>query len=193
MADADEALFLWINGWGGSFGPFDKAIEWVVSDYMVPVAMALVLVGLWFAGKDSVARHKYQIGVLAALSSMALSSGSVFAINVLYFRPRPFVELDVSMLFYQPTDSSFPSNPAAATFAIAAAVWAVDRRVGTALFAAAGVYGFARVYAGVHYPLDIVASALIAVGVTYLVFRIRDLIEPIPTMVIRAARILCLA
>ena len=193
MADADESLFLWINGWVGSFGPFDRAIEWVVSDYMVPAAMALVLVGLWFAGRDGATRQKYQIGVLAALSSMALSSGTVFAINALYFRPRPFVDLEVSMLFYQPTDSSFPSNPAAATFAIAAAVWGVDRRVGTALFAVAAAYGFARVYAGVHYPLDIVASALIAVVVTYLVFRMRDLIEPIPTIVIRAARILCLA
>ena len=193
MADTDKALFLWINSLVGSFELFDRAIEWVVSDYMIPASMTLVLVGLWFVGKDGFTRNKYQIGVLTALSSMALSSGAVFVINAVYFRPRPFENHEVSMLFYQPTDSSFPSNSAAATFAIAAAVWGVNRRVGSILFATATVYGFARIYAGVHYPLDIGASALIAVIVTSLVYKGKHLIEPLPTIVIKAARILCLA
>lgn len=193
MANADKALFLWINGLVGSFKLFDRAIEWVVSDYMVPASMTLVLVGLWFVGKDGFTRHKYQIGVLTALSSMALSSGAVFIINAVYFRPRPFDNHEISMLFYQPTDSSFPSNSAAATFAIAAAVWGVNQRIGSILFATATVYGFARIYAGVHYPMDIGASALIAVIVTSLVYKGRHLIEPLPTIVIKAARILCLA
>ena len=55
-----------------------------------------------------------QVGVLVALASMAIASGSVFALNVVYFRDRPFVDLDVSLLFYEPTNSSFPANSAAA-------------------------------------------------------------------------------
>ena len=99
----------------------------------------------------------------------------------------------MTRLFYAPTDSSFPSNPAAAAFAIAFAVWAVNRRVGSLLLMAAALYGFARVYSGVHYPLDIIAGAAIALVVTYLTFKIKDLLEPIPTWVIKAGRIFCVA
>lgn len=170
-------------------------MEWVVSDYLVPVALALSLVAFWFLGRDKEARKRNQIGMFVALTSMGLSSLSVLIINAAYFRPRPFdVEgLDVTLLFYRPTDSSFPANPIAASVGIAAAVWAINRRLGSAMLVAVGLYGFARVYAGVHYPLDIVAGALIGAVMTVLVFKLRDLLEPLLTWVIKAARILCLA
>ena len=50
MAYSDKVVFLWINGWVGKFPLFDAAMEWVVSDYMVPALLALTLLGLWFAG-----------------------------------------------------------------------------------------------------------------------------------------------
>lgn len=196
MAIADEKVFLWINSLVGRFTPFDRVMEWVVSDYLIPVSLALALVGLWFVGRDEIERKKHQIGVFVALSSMGFSSLTVFVINSLYTRPRPFDGLadeDISLLFYRPTDSSFPANPAAASFGIAIAVWCVNRRLGSVLLVGAGLYGFARVYAGVHYPLDVIIGAMIAVVVTYLVFKLRDLLEPIPTWVIKTARIFCLA
>ena len=196
MAWADERLFLWINGLAGDVAVVDRVMRWVVSDYLVPVSLALALIALWFVGRDSQTRQRYQIGVFVALTSMALSSLVVLIINAIYFRPRPFEGLeghDVTTLFYLPTDSSFPANPIAATVAIGAAVWVNNRKAGTALLAAAGLLGFARVYAGVHYPFDVAAGAMIAIVVTFLVFKLRDLLEPIPTWVIKAARILCLA
>ncbi len=193
MAKADETVFLWLNGLVGNLPFFDRIVELVVSDYLIPVSLALALVGLWFAGGDKLTRQRHQIGVFVALSAMALSSLAVFTINAAYFRPRPFVDHEVTRLFYAPTDSSFPSNPAAAAFAIAFAVWAVNRRLGSLLLAAAALYGFARVYAGVHYPLDIVSGALIAIVVTFLTLKIRDLLDPIPTWVIKVGRIFCVA
>ena len=197
MANADETLFLWINGIAGrlddSLPVINRAAEWFVSDYLVPVSLALALIALWFVGKDRATRKMHQIGVFVALSSMAFASLAVFTINAAYFRPRPFVDHDVTLLFYQPTDSSFPANAVAATFGIAAAVWSVNRRWGTVLLVGASLHGIARVYAGVHYPMDIVAGALIGIVVTSLVFRLKDLLGLLPTWVIKAARILCLA
>ena len=143
LAEADKALFLWINALVGHAPVVDAAMGWVASDYLVPVCMGLTLVALWFIGRDAPERMRYQIGMFAALTAMALSSLVVFISNALYFRPRPFDGLEgVRLLFYQPTDSSFPSNSAAVAFAIAAGVWCVNRRIGTALFIAAAVYGF---------------------------------------------------
>ncbi len=190
MADADEVIFLWLNGLAGTFAPLDTAIQWVVSDYLVPAAMAMTLVALWFAGTDLASRTRNQVGALAALGSMAISSGVVFAINAMYFRTRPFDDLDVSLLFYEPTDSSFPANSAAAMFGMAAAVWGFNRRLGSGMFVVAGLFGLSRVVAGVHYPLDVVASALIGIVVAYVVLKVRDLLGPIPTMYSKEYRIL---
>lgn len=193
MADADAKLFLWINSWVGRFPVFDQAMEWVVSDYLIPVSFALALLCLWFTGSDKLERQRHQIGVFVALSSMGFASLAVFVINTVYFRPRPFAEHEVSLLFYEPTDSSFPANSMAATFAIAAAVFGVNRRVGMVMYVVAAIYAFSRVYAGVHYPLDVTAGALIGIVVAWLVYRLRDLLEPLPTLVVKALRIICIA
>lgn len=193
MANADETIFLWINGLAGVLGPIRFLAGWLASDYLVPISLSLTLVAMWFAGPDRGTRQRYQLGLFVALTSMALSNLVVLIVNAQYFRPRPFDTLDVTLLTYMPTDSSFPANSMAATFGIAAAVWGVNRRVGTALLAAAGIYGFARVMAGVHYPLDIVAGASIGLVVTFFVFKLRDLLMPVLVAVIRLARIFCLA
>ena len=194
LAHADKAIFLWINALVGRAPAVDAAMAWLASDYLVPVSMGLTLVALWFIGRDAPQRMRYQIGMFTALTAMALSSLVVFVCNALFFRPRPFDGLDgISLLFYQPTDSSFPSNSASVAFAIAAGVWCVNRRIGYALFAAAILYGFSRVYVGVHYPADILGGVVIALIVTALTLRLRDLMMPVLVAVIKAARLLSVA
>ncbi|MDE2686741.1 MAG: phosphatase PAP2 family protein [Chloroflexota bacterium] len=194
LADADKALFLWINALVGHAPVIDAMMSRLASDYLVPVGMGLTLVALWFVGSDDRERMRYQIGMFTALTAMALSSLVVFICNALFFRPRPFDGLDdVSLLFYMPTDSSFPSNSAAVAFAIAAGVWCINRRLGVVLFVAAAVYGFSRIYVGVHYPADILGGAVIAVIVTALTLRLRDLLMPLLVGVIKAARLFAIA
>lgn len=196
MANADETLFLWINGLAGRFEPVDEVVRLLVSDYLVPVGLALVLVGLWFTGEGRPARQRQQIGVYVAVASMALSSLIVMIVNSMYARPRPFDGIDdhqVTLLFYEPTDPSFPSNPAAATFGMAAAVWGVNRPVGAVMLGVAGLFALSRVYSGVHYPSDVAVGALIGCAVAVLVFQVRKLLGPLPEWTLKAARILCLA
>lgn len=171
----------------------DGAARLAVSDYLAPAILAFALVTLWFGERDAEVRLRHQVGVFVALSSMGLSGLVVFILNMFYFRARPFVDLEVNLLFYQPTDSSFPANSAAAAFGIAFGIWGVNRKTGWFAIAVAGSYGLARVYAGVHYPLDILAGAAIAAVVTFAVFRISELAMPILVAMIKVARILRLA
>ena len=182
-----------MNGGVGSFPLFDQLIRYLVSDYLVPVASLMVLLGLWFAGSSSAERLRIQIGVFVALVSMGFSSLAVYTINAFYSRPRPFLEHDVELLFYRPTDSSFPSNPVAVTFAIAVGVWFINRRLGLAMMAVVAAYAFARVYSGVHYPSDVAASMAIGIAVAIAVAWAERLVRPILKAAIRLARLFCVA
>ena len=110
MANLDEAIFLRINGWVGTVPALDHLAGWLVSDYLASTALGFSLVVLWLAGGDDENRMRRQIGVLVALAGMALASWMVFVSNGIFFRDRPFVDLDVNLLFYMPTDSSMPAN-----------------------------------------------------------------------------------
>ena len=193
MANLDEAIFLRINGWVGSVPALDHMVGWLVSDYLASTVLGFSLVVLWPAGRDDETRMRNQVGVLMALVGMALASWLVFISNGLFFRDRPFIDLDVNLLFYRPTDSSMPANSAAAFFGIASAIWWVHRRAGMALLAVAGLHAFLRVYTGVHYPSDVVVGALIGVVGVASAYHLKGLVDPLPAMAVKAARILCLA
>ena len=196
MVDADTAVLVWLNGLAGAVGLVDSAARVVGSDYAVPAAMGLTILAHWFAGGDSDDRMRRQVGVFVALTAVALASWIVFAGNELYFRPRPFdaaLEHEVMVLLYRPTDSSFPSNSAAVAFAAAAGVWLISRRAGLALFGLAIAYGTARVYGGIHYPLDILGGAAAGLVAAAMARGFWRLIEPAPAVIIRAMRILCVA
>ena len=69
----------------------------------------------------------------------------------------------------------------------------MNRPVGAFMLAAVALYGFGRIYAGVHYPLDIAAGAAIGGVVTLFALGLKNLLQPLPTWVVKAFRILCLA
>ena len=193
LIQADESAFLWLNGWVGHFPALDAIARLVVSDYLVPAALSLILLGLWFSGGTLALRERNQRGVMAAVLGLALANLTVEAFNQFLFRPRPFSELEVSPLFYQPTDSSFPANPAAFGFAIAMGVWVWNRKAGSAMLVMAAAYSISRVYAGVFYPLDIIGGAAIGAVVSLLVAMTLHLAKPVPTLVLRFARSVYLA
>lgn len=60
-----------------------------------------------------------------------------------------------------PTDGAFPSSHSAVGFALAVTILKHDRKVGILYLTMAGLVGIARIVAHVHYPIDIMAGALI--------------------------------
>ena len=106
-------------------------------------------------------------GLIAA--AVALAANQVIA--HLWTRPRPFTEHPAltHVLAARTTDPSFPSDHAAAAFAIAFAVLAFSRRGGIGFLVAATLIGLSRVALGMHYPSDVLAGALVGFGAATLV------------------------
>lgn len=159
----DAALVEWLNGWAGKVNWLDNIVLALVSDYFFPVAGSLFLFGLWFYGKG-INRITNQLNVIAGVMGIGFANLITQIINHSIYRPRPFVELDLILLFYRPSDSSFPSNTAALGFAIATAIFFRFRRLGCFAYLLAIIYGLARIYSGVHYPTDIIAGSAVGVA-----------------------------
>ena len=189
----EAEIVIWLNQGIGRVALLDHLVYLVVSDYFIPLTISFWMLGLWFSGKDVPARDRNQRAVLVAAVSLGFANLTVLILNLHFFRERPLTQYELSNLLYEPTDSSFPSNPAAIAFATAMGIWLSNRRAGFVLFALAGLWSLMRVYSGLFFPSDVIAGAVIGVGVSCLVALALRLIEPVPTWVLTGARFLHLA
>jgi undecaprenyl-diphosphatase len=194
VIELDRALFEAVNGLVGRSPWLDGFMRLLVNEYFVPVSMSLVLLALWFSGANPHLRKANQRAVLYAILAQGLSAAIVAANNGLYFRPRPFATLPVNLLYYRPTDSSFPSNPAAMAFTFALVIWLFHRRAGAGLLLLALLFSFARVYCGVHLPSDILGGAVVGViAVLLATVTLKGMVEPLFRIAIGLARSFYLA
>jgi undecaprenyl-diphosphatase len=184
----DYWFFTLINGLAGRWPWLDTAARLLLNDYFVPTLLALALLALWFEYKDlsGLVRHN-QRAVLTATLSATLANALLKTMNLFYFRPRPFADHVVNLLFYRPTDSSFPSNAATLGFAIAAGIWFFNRSWGLSFMMIAALFGLSRIFGGVHYPLDVVAGAALGWFSAWLIHQQTGLVNNLLQLIIKLA------
>ncbi len=108
-------------------------------------------------------RHKLYLFCEGALA-IILSRGVVTeVIRFFYHHPRPFSVYHFVPLFAE-VGWSFPAGHAAFFFALAGTVWFANRKWGWWFFALSVLNGAARVYAGVHWPMDILGGAAVGIA-----------------------------
>jgi len=100
--------------------------------------------------------------VLLAVVTFAADAVS-FGIKDLVHRTRPFDAHPQIHPLYVVHSSSFPAGHAATAFAGATLLSYLAPRAAPLLVLLASAIGYSRVYAGVHYPGDVLAGALLGV------------------------------
>ena len=165
----DTALFFIIN----------RDLQNAIFDWFMPFVtnkknwyplFLIIIVGLlWKGGK------KGRIAVALLIPVIVLSDQlSASLIKPFFDRMRPCEAMRdlemVNMLIGLKTSPSFPSSHAANSFAAATFFGHYYPRFKWLYFAIATIIAYSRVYVGVHYPLDVIAGALLGVGCAFAVY-----------------------
>lgn len=174
LFDWDIAIFRWLNRWAGVSSFFDWTIIFRATYlwYIVVAAIAgFGVVGFLPRLRGARARN---IRLVAHAAASALIAYYLFTDLIRFFfnRPRPFEALsDVVQLVPHAAGGSFPSGHAALSFAVAAAVLVYYPKTSIFFFLAAFSIGVARVAAGVHWPSDVIAGAIVGIATTWVACR----------------------
>lgn len=106
--------------------------------------------------------------LLTVFGSVFLSWGLVVLLKWIVAAPRPFLYFNtINPLFDYGGYDSFPSGHATFFAALATALYFYHPRIGAIYFLIALVIGCARVFAGIHFPIDILAGFALGVLTTF--------------------------
>ncbi len=156
--------FRWINDLAGHNVWLDRFVVFA-ADKMGYLLILFVLVLFW--------KRNYFKKVVFVSFGSAIVSRFVFVTIIRYFiySPRPFLILENMHQLLPEDGSSFPSGHASFYFALAMAVYLYNKKAGYIYLILAGLMGIARIFVGVHWPLDILGGAVLGVVVAYLMER----------------------
>ena len=172
------ALFHLINQYAG-LNPVIDTLAIFAAEYM-PVVVILALAILWIA-KGNNTRDVILYGVYAAIIGLVIN----YIIGLVYFHPRPFTIGLGTQIFQYPAETSFPSDHT--TFMVSIALiflyFKETRVYGIILLILGLIGGFARVFSGVHFPLDILGSIMVSIISTLIIFQFKDRFNPLNMLI----------
>lgn len=180
----DQKILYWLNARVQHLGFLNKFFaEWLI--YLMP----LVLLWLWFySEKSKKVALRALVSVILAWPILALAIGQII------HRDRPFNLGGLQeLIFHRPT-YSFPSDHAAALFALVASFWFSGyKKLSLFFLGIAIVVSVFRVAAGLHFPSDILAGAVLGILAGWLVDLFDKPLNIVYDFIIRMAKMVRLA
>ena len=110
----------------------------------------------------------FQVVLAALLARLVI----VEIIRFFWGRSRPFIENNINLLLIHAPTSSFPLGHAAFYFALATMIYFYNKKSGLLFFLAATLISLSRVFAGLHWPSDILVGAIVGIFSGWLIIAV---------------------
>lgn len=120
-----------------------------------------VILGLWVFLKSSKFLKKELLKFSIPTLGITFIIGKI--LNHYIYNSRPFVKEGFSPLIAHAPDNGFPSDHMLLVASIAMIITFYNKKLGMWLWILAILVGISRIAVGVHHPIDILASAAIAI------------------------------
>lgn len=165
LEKADHAVFKFINS-----GMRNKIADFYISliSYcdsksfnLGLVAILIISIAILWTSAD---RKSFWTNIALMASILAVSSLIVHFMKIYFERPRPlsvFAHEDISTFYETVHRNSFPSGHTNAAFSVCTVMFMLVRKYWYWYAALAFATGFERIYAGSHFPSDVLAGAFL--------------------------------
>lgn len=181
----DLVVLRWLNGFVGRNHELDVAAA-LLTKY-APVVFAVVFLFFFIARPDERMRRTILLSVLSGALALV---GSVIIASLVY-RPRPFTVLppeQLRLLIPHAADSSFPSDHAMGSAGFAVGMWRSPGWAARVVFTiTALLVGLSRVFVGIHWPSDILASFVLGGLFAQATFALARPLSPVLNWILRLA------
>ena len=178
------SIFKYINNFAGANDILDS-FAIITAKYLL-VVFILYLVYLCFKKEK---RYKN----IALYGSYSAVLGMLFNLLIyfFYYHPRPFMIPVGTLLVYHAPEASFPSGHTTFTLSIALMlVYFKETRITGLILSIFGfMVGLARVFCGVHFPMDIIGSLGVALSVSFIIHLLESKLEILNKNIIRVLKI----
>lgn len=173
MENLNHALFLWLNA-PANASTLALSVATFFAVYVIAIIPALIGIA-WLRGPQRI-RHITLEAAAAGLLGLLLS----LAIGWLWPHPRPFMIGLGHTFLRHAADASFPSDHLTLLWSVAFSllIHRSTRVVGITLALLGLPVAWARIYLGVHFPMDMAGAALVAALSAWLACRETHLYLP---------------
>ena len=169
----NQIIFQAINGLAHKFW----LLDWIGIFLASYLNYFLILIAIFLLLKEKNWRQRIYFFCLAALSVILARGVITEIIRFFYYQPRPFLLLQIQPLVNHDITGSFPSGHATAYFALALAIFYFNQKLGWWCLGMALLMGLGRIFVGLHWPLDILAGAVIGLGSAFLIKKLLPSLE----------------
>ncbi|GAB3629227.1 Putative undecaprenyl-diphosphatase YbjG [Pandoraea terrae] len=166
MEDLNRALFLLLNA-PGHPNALMLAIARIFAEYVIWAIPAIIGIGWLRSGERT--RKVLLAATVSGLAALLINQ----IIGLMWQHPRPFMVGVGHTFIAHAADSSFPSDHLTLWWAVAFTflMHRGQRTTGLALALLGLPVAWARIYLGVHFPLDMAGAAAVSALSASLVFR----------------------
>jgi len=152
----NNQLLLSINSWAGKSNLLDNIMIFCAS-YLVYFIFAVIAVLTMYW----IRRREWKL-LTYFYATLVVTYGLLQAISLLNFDHRPFMDYHLTQLVAHASGKSFPSDHTTVTAGIALVLlfFTKFKKLGILFIFVACLIGFARIFVGIHYPLDIAGGLI---------------------------------
>ena len=170
----DLYIFNFVNGFAGKWALLDN-VGIFFAVYFGYVLLVCLVVFLFINH-----RKYWRMVVESFLAALFVRFILVEIFYQIHFKFRPFVGNPINLLIhYDKNQTSFPSGHASFYFALSTIIYGYNKKAGVLFYIGSFLIVISRVFVGVHWPLDVLAGAILGIVMGIVLNKVFKKIHPL--------------